>query len=91
MLMLLKKIAGWALLGDIWPLYLLLRVHNQFVEGSSKAYVMLNLFRNLPRYDPSIHIGYSGRGGKLSSASAQEKQANGLWSVTTAAASTTLM
>jgi hypothetical protein len=38
-LVIVKKISGWNLQGHVWAVYLLLRVHNQFVEGSSDAYV----------------------------------------------------
>ena len=34
--------------GNIWSIYLLLRVHNGFVEGSSGAYVGMML-RSLPQ------------------------------------------
>jgi hypothetical protein len=47
-LLILKKISGWDLQGNIWVIYLLLRVHNQFVEGSSDAYVVY-ILRNLPQ------------------------------------------
>lgn len=39
-LLIVKKISGWNLEGNIWAIYLLLRVHNQFVEGSSATYVV---------------------------------------------------
>ena len=47
-LLIVKKISGWDLRGNIWAIYLLLRVHDQFVEGSSDAYV-LHIFRSLPQ------------------------------------------
>jgi hypothetical protein len=47
-LLIVKKISGWDLQGNIWAIYLLLRVHDQFVEGSSDAYV-LHIFRSLPQ------------------------------------------
>jgi len=43
-----KKISGWNLQGNVWAIYLLIRVHDQFVEGSTDAYV-LHLLRNLPQ------------------------------------------
>ena len=42
-----KKI-GWSLESNIWAIYLLLRVHNSFVEGDSGAY-LITLFRFLPQ------------------------------------------
>lgn len=47
-LLLLKKSAGWNLSGNIWAVYLLLRVHNNFVEGGSDAYLIM-LLRELPQ------------------------------------------
>ena len=47
-LLFVKKICGWNLQGNIWAIYLLLRVHNQFVEGSSDSY-LLHIFRSLPQ------------------------------------------
>ena len=47
-ILIVKKISGWDLRGNIWAIYLLLRVHDQFVEGSSDAYV-LHIFRSLPQ------------------------------------------
>lgn len=43
-----KKISGWNLQGNVWAIYLLLRVHDQFVEGSSDAYVV-HILRSLPQ------------------------------------------
>lgn len=47
-LLMLKKFVGWNLYRNVWAVYLLLRVHNTFVEGSSAAYV-LYIFRSLPQ------------------------------------------
>jgi hypothetical protein len=47
-LLIVKKISGWNLQGNIWVIYLLLRIHDQFVEGSSDAYV-LHILRSLPQ------------------------------------------
>lgn len=47
-LLLLKKSSGWNLNGNIWAIYLLLRVQNNFVEGSSDTYVIM-LLRDLPQ------------------------------------------
>jgi hypothetical protein len=47
-LLIVKKISGWDLQGNIWAIYMLLRLHDQFVEGSSDAYV-LHIFRSLPQ------------------------------------------
>lgn len=47
-LLIVKKISGWNLQGNVWAIYLLIRVHDQFVEGSTDAYV-LHLLRNLPQ------------------------------------------
>jgi hypothetical protein len=47
-LLIVKKISGWDLQGNVWAIYLLLRVHDQFVEGSSDAY-MLYILRSLPQ------------------------------------------
>ncbi|MCB2148597.1 MAG: hypothetical protein KQI81_19115 [Deltaproteobacteria bacterium] len=47
-LLIVKKISGWNLHGNIWAIYLLLRVHDQFVEGSSDSYV-LYILRSLPQ------------------------------------------
>ncbi|MBC2710772.1 MAG: hypothetical protein HGJ94_07155 [Desulfosarcina sp.] len=47
-LLIVKKISGWHLQGNVWVIYLLLRVHNQFVEGSSDAYVV-HILRSLPQ------------------------------------------
>ena len=38
-IVIIKKICGWNLQLNVWAIFLLLRVHNQFVEGSSDAYV----------------------------------------------------
>jgi hypothetical protein len=47
-LLVIKKICGWNLQGNIWAIYVLLRVHNHFVEGSSDAY-MVHMLRSLPQ------------------------------------------
>ena len=47
-IVIVKKMSGWNLQGNIWAVYLLLRVHNQFVEGSSDSYVM-HIMRILPQ------------------------------------------
>jgi hypothetical protein len=47
-LLIIKKMAGWELHGNIWVIYILLRVHNQFVEGSSDAY-LIYMLRSLPQ------------------------------------------
>ena len=47
-LVVLKKMAGFDLRANIWVIYLLLRCHNQFVEGSSDAY-LIYIFRSLPQ------------------------------------------
>ena len=47
-LVVVRKISGFDLRGNIWAIYLLLRIHNQFVEGSSSAY-LLYVFRSLPQ------------------------------------------
>ncbi|WP_155304553.1 hypothetical protein [Desulfosarcina widdelii] len=46
--LIVKKISGWHLQGNVWAIYLLLRIHNQFVEGASDAYVV-NVLRSLPQ------------------------------------------
>ena len=46
--LIVKKISGFNLQGNVWAIYLLLRIHNQFVEGSSDAYVAF-LLRYLPQ------------------------------------------
>ena len=47
-LLFFKKISGWNIQGNVWAIYLLLRVHDQFVEGSSDAY-LLYMLRSLPQ------------------------------------------
>lgn len=47
-LVIVKKISGWNLKENIWVAYLLLRIHNQFVEGSSNSYVV-HILRSLPQ------------------------------------------
>jgi hypothetical protein len=47
-LLIIKKISGCNLQSNVWAIYLLLRVQNQFVEGSSDAYLMYVL-RSLPQ------------------------------------------
>jgi len=47
-LLMVKKISGLNLQGNIWAIYLLLRIHDQFVEGSSDAY-LLYVLRMLPQ------------------------------------------
>lgn len=46
--LIIKKISGWDLQSNVWAIYLLIRVHNQFVEGSSDAYI-LSILRSLPQ------------------------------------------
>jgi hypothetical protein len=43
-----RKISGFDLRANIWTIYLLLRIHNQFVEGSSGAYFVY-ILRSLPQ------------------------------------------
>ncbi len=47
-LLMVKKFVGWSLYRNVWAVYLLLRVHNTFVEGHSAAYV-LYILRSLPQ------------------------------------------
>jgi hypothetical protein len=47
-LLVIKKISGFELHANIWAIYLLLRVHNQFVEGSSASYLVY-ILRILPQ------------------------------------------
>ncbi|MGR8998177.1 MAG: hypothetical protein ACU88J_03905 [Gammaproteobacteria bacterium] len=47
-LMVVRKISGFDLRANIWAIYLLLRIHNQFVEGSSGAYFVY-ILRSLPQ------------------------------------------
>jgi hypothetical protein len=47
-LLIIRKMAGWEIRSNIWVVYMLIRVHNQFVEGSSDAY-LINILRNLPQ------------------------------------------
>ena len=48
LLMMIKKISGFNLQNNIWAIYILLRIHNLFVEGASDAYIVLML-RFLPQ------------------------------------------
>ncbi len=47
-LLIIKKVTGWELHGNIWVIYMLLRVHNQFVEGSTDAY-LIYILRSIPQ------------------------------------------
>lgn len=47
-LIIIKKMTGWKLNGNIWVIYMLLRVHNQFVEGSSDSYLVY-ILRSIPQ------------------------------------------
>lgn len=47
-LVVVRKISGFDLRANIWAIYLLLRIHNQFVEGSSGDYFVY-IFRSLPQ------------------------------------------
>jgi hypothetical protein len=47
-LLIIKKAVGWNIVGNIWAIYLLIRVHDQFVEGSTDAYMNL-VARELPQ------------------------------------------
>ena len=47
-LTILKYISGFSLRRNIWTIYLLIRCHNQFVEGSSDAYLE-HILRILPQ------------------------------------------
>jgi len=47
-LVVVRKISGFDLRANIWAIYLLLRMHNQFVEGSSGAYFVY-ILRSLPQ------------------------------------------
>lgn len=47
-LLIVRKISGWSIQGNIWAIYLLLRVHNQIVAGSSDAY-LLYILGSLPQ------------------------------------------
>jgi len=47
-LTIIKKISGWDLQGNVWTIYLLIRVHNQFVEGSSDG-SLIYILRSLPQ------------------------------------------
>lgn len=47
-LMVVRKISGFDLRANIWTIYLLLCMHNQFVEGSSGAYFVY-ILRSLPQ------------------------------------------
>jgi hypothetical protein len=46
--LMIKKISGWDLQSNVWAIYLLIRIHDQFVEGSSDAYI-LYILRSLPQ------------------------------------------
>ena len=46
--LMIKKISGWRLQGNVWAIYLLLRIHNQFVEGSSDSY-LVHILRIMPQ------------------------------------------
>ena len=43
-----RKMSGFDLRANIWVIYLLIRMHNQFVEGSSGAYLVY-ILRSLPQ------------------------------------------
>jgi len=47
-LVMIKKLYGWNLHSNIWTIYLLLRIHNEFVEGSSDAYIV-SILRVMPQ------------------------------------------
>lgn len=47
-LVVVRKISGFDLRANIWVIYLLIRIHNQFVEGSSGAYFVY-ILRSLPQ------------------------------------------
>jgi hypothetical protein len=47
-LLIIKKISGLDLQRNIWAIYLLLRIQNEFVEGSSDAYTV-QILRSLPQ------------------------------------------
>jgi hypothetical protein len=47
-LIIIKKVTGWQLHHNIWAVYMLIRVHNQFVEGSSDEY-FIYILRSLPQ------------------------------------------
>ena len=47
-LLVVRKISGFDLRANIWVIYLLIRMHNQFVEGSSGAYFVY-ILRSLPQ------------------------------------------
>ncbi len=47
-LVVLKKVVGWDLCANIWAVYLLIRLQNVFVEGSTDTY-LLYAFRFIPQ------------------------------------------
>jgi hypothetical protein len=47
-LIMIKKMTGWQLHANIWAVYMLIRVHNQFVEGSADGY-LIYILRSLPQ------------------------------------------
>ncbi len=47
-LIVLKKISGFNLQNNIWAIYFFIRIHNEFVEGSSDAY-LLHIIRIIPQ------------------------------------------
>ena len=48
LLVIVKKISGLSLQNNIWAIYLLLRIQNNFVEGSSGTYIV-EILRMLPQ------------------------------------------
>ena len=47
-LIMLKKVSGWDLHGNIWAVYFLVTLQNDFVEGSTDA-VLTSIFRSIPQ------------------------------------------
>ena len=47
-LLIVKKAVGWSIAGNVWAIYMLLLLHDGFVEGSSDAYVTM-IVRELPQ------------------------------------------
>ncbi|MBP1609289.1 MAG: hypothetical protein H6Q04_1524 [Acidobacteria bacterium] len=47
-ILIIKKMTGWELHNNVWVIYMLLRIQNQFVEGSSDAY-LIYILRSLPQ------------------------------------------
>lgn len=47
-LMVVRKITGFDIRSNIWAIYLIIRIHNPFVEGSSGAY-LVDILRSLPQ------------------------------------------